>query len=61
MGKTKVAIATKGNKGLSDEVADFFAKAQTFTIATVEGKRAHIEVIKNQRPISHVAGAAPWS
>jgi len=47
MGKIKAAIATKGYKGLADEVADFFAKAETFTLATIEGKRAHVEVIKN--------------
>lgn len=47
MGKVKIAIATKGQKGLEDEVADFFAKATTFTIVTVDGKKAHLEVIKN--------------
>jgi len=47
MGKVKVAVATKGSKGVGDEVSDFFAKAETFTLATIEGKRAHIEVIKN--------------
>ncbi len=47
MGKLKIAIATKGFKGLEDEVADFFAKAETFTLATIDGKRIHLEVIKN--------------
>ncbi|MGC8816237.1 MAG: NifB/NifX family molybdenum-iron cluster-binding protein [Candidatus Hadarchaeum sp.] len=47
MAKVKVAIATKGQKGLGDEVADHFAKAETFTIATVEGKKVHLEIMKN--------------
>jgi len=47
MGKVKVAIATIGFTGLGDEVADFFAKAKTFTLATIEGNKVHFEVIKN--------------
>jgi len=47
MGKIKIAIATKGHKGLEDEVADFFAKAETFTLATIEGKKVHLEVMEN--------------
>jgi len=47
MGKVKIAIATKGHKGLADEVADHFAKAETFTLATIDGKRVHLEVIEN--------------
>ncbi|MGQ9788077.1 MAG: NifB/NifX family molybdenum-iron cluster-binding protein [Candidatus Hadarchaeaceae archaeon] len=47
MAKTRIAIATKGRKGLGDEVAEHFAKAETFTIVTVEGKRVHLEIIDN--------------
>jgi len=47
MGKVKVAIATIGSTGLGDEVADVFAKAKTFTLATIEGNKIHVEVIKN--------------
>lgn len=47
MGKVKVAIATIGSTGLGDEVADVFAKAKTFTLATIEGNKVHVEVIKN--------------
>jgi len=47
MGKIKIAIATKGYKGLEDEVADFFAKAETFTLAAIDGKKVHLDVIKN--------------
>lgn len=47
MAKVRIAIATKGRKGLGDEVAEHFAKAETFTIATVEGKKVHIEIIDN--------------
>lgn len=47
MGKVKVAIATKGSKGLGDEVADAFAIAKTFTFATIEGNKVHMEVLNN--------------
>lgn len=47
MAKVKIAIATNGRKGLGDEVAEHFAKAETFTVATVEGKRVHLEIIDN--------------
>ncbi|MEM2907850.1 MAG: NifB/NifX family molybdenum-iron cluster-binding protein [Candidatus Hadarchaeales archaeon] len=47
MGGIKVAIATKGFKGLGDEVADAFALAKTFTITTIKGKRVHLEVVQN--------------
>lgn len=34
--KLRVAVATKGPKGLEDEVSDVFGRAQTFTIVEVE-------------------------
>jgi predicted Fe-Mo cluster-binding NifX family protein len=47
MGRVKLALATNGSKGLGDEIADAFALAKTFTIATVEGNKVHFEVLKN--------------
>lgn len=47
LAKVKVAVATQGIKGLSDEVAGHFASAKTFTIITVEGKKAQVKVIAN--------------
>lgn len=47
MSKVKVAIATKGSAGMGDKVSEFFAKARTFTLATVEGNKVHIEVLQN--------------
>lgn len=57
MGKVKVAIATKGSKGLGDEVADTFALAKTFTFATIDGKKVHVEVLTNTAAsLSHGRG-----
>jgi len=57
MGKVKVAIATKGSKGLWDEVADAFALAKTFTFTTIEGNRVHVEVLDNPAvSLSHGRG-----
>ena len=57
MGKVKVAIATNGHKGLGDEVADTFALAKTFTLATIEGNKIHAEVLNNPAvSLSHGRG-----
>lgn len=57
MGKVKIAIATKGPMGLGDEVADVFAKAKIFTLATIDGNKVHVEVIKNPAAtLSHGRG-----
>ena len=57
MGKVKVAIATKGAKGLGDEVADAFAIAKTFTFATTEGNKVHLEILNNPAvSLSHGRG-----
>jgi predicted Fe-Mo cluster-binding NifX family protein len=57
MGKVKVAIATNGHKGLGDEVADTFALAKTFTLATIEGNKIHVEVLNNPAvSLSHGRG-----
>jgi len=57
MGKIKVAIATNGHRGLGDEVADTFALAKTFTLATIKGNRVHVEVLNNPAvSLSHGRG-----
>jgi len=47
LARVKVAVATQGFKGLSDEVAGHFACAKTFTIIVVEGKKVQVKVIAN--------------
>ena len=47
MGKIKIAIATLRKKGLGDEVADTFAKANTLTLASIDGNKVHLEVLDN--------------
>jgi len=47
MSKIKIAIATVGNKGLGDEIADTFAKSNTLTLALIDRNRVHLEVLKN--------------
>ena len=47
LSNVKVAVATRGSKGLSDEVADAFGRAKTFTIIKVDGKRAQVKIIAN--------------
>jgi predicted Fe-Mo cluster-binding NifX family protein len=57
MGKVKLAVATNGSKGLGDEVASAFALAKTFTLATVDRNRVHVEVLKNPAvALSHGRG-----
>lgn len=47
-----MAVATQGFKGLSDEVSDHFARAKTFTIITVEGKKSRVKVVANPVALS---------
>ena len=45
--RVKVAVATRGSRGLSDEVADTFGRAKTFTIIKMVGKRAQVKIVAN--------------
>jgi len=44
----RLAIPTKGYKGMNDLISDVFGRAETFTYIDVEGKEVkNIEVIEN--------------
>lgn len=46
--KLRVAVATKGSKGLKDRVSDIFSRTPTFTIVkTEDGVIKDVEVIDN--------------
>ncbi len=48
MKAVKVAIATKGNKGLKDEVSNVFGRAKTFTIVEMDnGEVKSVNVLGN--------------
>lgn len=58
-GKLKVAVATKGSKGLKDEVSPVFGRAKTFTVVEVEdGKIKGAKVVDNPAS-SYEHGAGP--
>jgi len=57
--KLKVAVATKGSKGLEDEVSDVFGRARAFTVVDVkEGKIKNAKVVDNPAA-SYEYGAGP--
>ena len=48
MSKVRIAVATKGRRGLEDSVSDVFGKAQTYTIVDVEnGEVRNVQVVDN--------------
>ena len=48
MDKIRIAIATKGYKGLEDTVSNVFGKAKTFTVVNVEnGQISNVRVVDN--------------
>ena len=55
----KVAVATKGSKGLKDEVSYEFGRAQTFTVIDLEDDQAkNVKVVDNPA-VSYEHGAGP--
>ncbi len=45
----KIAVPSKGDKGLRDRVADTFSRAPTFTLVTIQGGEiTDVEVLKNE-------------
>lgn len=54
----RIAVATKGKKGLQDAVSEVFGKAKTFTVVEVKGKEIQLlKVIENPAlPYKHGAG-----
>jgi len=48
MGKLRIAISTKGEKGLDDEVAEVFGRTNTITIVDIiNGEVKNVQVLKN--------------
>lgn len=59
MGKMKIAIPTKGDKGMEDVVSDVFGRSETYTIIDVsDGLISNVEVVKNPAA-SYKHGAGP--
>ena len=57
--KIKIAIPTRGDKGLEDVVSEVFGRAETFTIIEVSDDSIdRVEVVKNQA-VSYDYGAGP--
>ena len=55
----KIAIPTKGDKGLEDLVSDVFGRAKTFTILDIQsGSIAKVEVVRNPAA-NYKHGAGP--
>ena len=59
MGKLKVAVATKGSKGLKDEVSTVFGRAQTFTVVEVEDGKIKGAKVMDNPAASYEHGAGP--
>ncbi len=48
MNYIKLAVPTKGDKGLDDVISDVFGRAKTFTVIDMDkGKIVKVEVIQN--------------
>ena len=59
MGKMKIAIPTKGDKGLEDSVSDVFGRSEKFTILEIaDGSIVNVEVVENPAA-SYKHGAGP--
>ncbi|MEM0053483.1 MAG: NifB/NifX family molybdenum-iron cluster-binding protein [Nitrososphaeria archaeon] len=59
MGKLRIAIPTKDELGLEDEVSEVFGRANTLTVLdVVDGKVVNVQIIKNPA-ITHKFGAGP--
>ena len=59
MGELRVAIPTKGDKGLQDEVAEVFGRAKTITVIDlVNGEVKGVQVLQNPAA-SYRFGAGP--
>lgn len=59
MGRLKVAVATKGSKGLEDEVSDVFGRARFFTIVEAEKGQIKDTKIVDNPAASYEYGAGP--
>ena len=59
MEKFRLAIATSGQEGLDDVVAETFGRAKTFTILEIEEGTAKSVKVINNPAISYEHGAGP--
>lgn len=55
----KVAVATKGPKGLEDEVSDVFGRARAFVIVETEGNKIKNAKVVENPAASYEYGAGP--
>lgn len=55
----KVAVATKGSKGLEDEVSDIFGRTRAFTIVETEGCLIKDAKVVENPAASYEYGAGP--
>ena len=59
LNRIKIAIPTKGDKGMEDVVSDVFGKSETFTIIDIsDGSIRSVKVVKNPAA-SYKHGAGP--
>lgn len=59
MKRMKLAIPTRGDKGLEDVVSDVFGRAETFTIVEIcNGSVASVDILRNPAA-SYKHGAGP--
>ena len=55
----KIAVPTKGNKLLTDRVADTFSRAPTFTIVTIHNSKIRETTVINNSAKELTQGAGP--
>lgn len=59
MRRIKLAIPTKGNKGLKEAISDVFGRAKTFTVVEISnGSISSVQVVENPA-VSYKHGAGP--
>jgi len=59
LNRIRIAIPTKGDKGVEDIVSDVFGRSETFTIVDIsDGTIRNVEVVKNPAA-SYKHGAGP--
>jgi len=59
MGRMKIAVPTKGDKGLEDLISDVFGRAENFAILEIhDGSVVNVKVVKNPAA-SYKHGAGP--
>lgn len=59
MQKIKLAVATKGSRGMGDSVSEVFGRAKTFTIIEIsEGSVADVGIVENPA-LSYKHGVGP--